>query len=246
MTTAVWLPRSRLALSAIASNTGCTSDGELAITFKISAVAVCRSSASLVSLNSRTFSMAMTAWSAKVCNNSTSLAANAPASLRDTVITPIGLPLWSMGTDNAARNPRRRARSRFCGLGSTRASETLIADRSKMQRPANTAASGRIGYWFRRNCSVSGRAPRAAPKCNSSPSKLVTKTDHASGRLIVRSATASSTGCTSSGEPAMTFNISAVASCCLRASFRSLLGSEIERRLTRVPQQFSRPKIDEV
>ena len=79
-----------------------------------------------------------------------------------------------------------------------------------------------------------GRAPRAAPKCSSSPSNRVTKTDHASSRLIARSATASSTGCTSVGELAMTFNISAVAACCSRASFRSLLGSETERRLTRV------------
>ena len=46
---------SRFELPAIASNTGCTSVGELAITFRISAVAVCRSSASLVSLNRRTF-----------------------------------------------------------------------------------------------------------------------------------------------------------------------------------------------
>ena len=48
------------------------------------------------------------------------------------------------------------------------------------------------------------------------------------------SAMASNTGCTSVGELAMTFNISAVAACCSRASFRSLLGSETERRLTRV------------
>ena len=54
------------ALFTTASNTGCTSDGELAMTFRMSAVAVCRSSASLVSLNSRAFSMAITAWSAKV------------------------------------------------------------------------------------------------------------------------------------------------------------------------------------
>jgi hypothetical protein len=33
---------------AIASNTGCTSEGELAMTLRISAVAVCRSSASFV------------------------------------------------------------------------------------------------------------------------------------------------------------------------------------------------------
>ena len=54
------------ALFTTASNTGCTSDGELAMTFRMSAVAVCRSSASCVSLNSRAFSMAITAWSAKV------------------------------------------------------------------------------------------------------------------------------------------------------------------------------------
>src|SRR5438552_6891619 len=47
-------------------------------------------------------------------------------------------------------------------------------------------------------------------------------------------AMASNTGCTSDGELAMTFNISAVAACCSRASFSSLLGPETERRLTRV------------
>ena len=61
-------PAAKQALGAvaIASNTGFMSDGEPAITFRMSAVAVCRSSASLVSLNSRVFSIAMTAWSAKV------------------------------------------------------------------------------------------------------------------------------------------------------------------------------------
>ena len=46
-------PSNRLALVAIASNTGRTSDGELAMTFNISAVAVCRSSASSRSRLSR-------------------------------------------------------------------------------------------------------------------------------------------------------------------------------------------------
>src|SRR5437868_11338263 len=43
-------PISRLALAAMASNTGCTSEGELAITFNISAVAACCSRAILRSL----------------------------------------------------------------------------------------------------------------------------------------------------------------------------------------------------
>src|SRR5213079_1078812 len=49
----------RAARSAIASRTGNTSVGELEITRKISATAVCCSRPSLVSLNSRTFSIAI-------------------------------------------------------------------------------------------------------------------------------------------------------------------------------------------
>ena len=64
-------PTSALALSEIAWNTGVTSAGEAAITLRISAVAVCRSSASLVALNRLTFLTAITAWSAKVCNSRT-------------------------------------------------------------------------------------------------------------------------------------------------------------------------------
>ncbi len=59
-------PNSRSQLSRIFSNTGCASATELLITRSTSAVAVCCSSASLVSLNSRTFWMAITAWSAKM------------------------------------------------------------------------------------------------------------------------------------------------------------------------------------
>src|SRR3954469_9397389 len=51
---------------------------------------------------------------------------------------------------------------------------------------------------------------------------------------MARSTMTSNTGCTFDGELAMTFNISAVAACCSRASFSSLLGPETERRLTRV------------
>ena len=47
----------------IFSSTGCASDTERLMTCSTSAVAVCRSSASCVSLNSRVFSMAISAWS---------------------------------------------------------------------------------------------------------------------------------------------------------------------------------------
>ena len=65
--------QSLTALSAMVSKTGWTSVGELEMTRRISPVAVCCSRVSVrsrlrasSSWNSRTFSMAMTAWSAKV------------------------------------------------------------------------------------------------------------------------------------------------------------------------------------
>ena len=65
-----------IARSAIASNTGCTSVGDSLMTRSTSAVAVWRSSASFVSLNSRAFWIAMTAWSAKVLSSASSASEN--------------------------------------------------------------------------------------------------------------------------------------------------------------------------
>ena len=92
------------------SNTGRTSDrSSCRSPCRMSAVAVCCSSASCVSLNSRAFSMAMTAWSAKVCSNSTCCAENGPGFLRVTAITPMAVPLLISGEYNRLRNPRARA-----------------------------------------------------------------------------------------------------------------------------------------
>src|SRR4051794_6358524 len=49
-----------------------------------------------------------------------------------------------------------------------------------------------------------------------------------------RSTMTSNTGCTSDGELAMIFNISAVAACCSRAAFKSWLELEAERRMGRL------------
>ena len=87
----------------MASNTGWTSEGEAEITFSTSAVVVCRSRASFVSLNRRTFSMAITAWAAKVWSSSTWRGANGPGSVRVTLIIPIGTPSRSIGTLRLAR-----------------------------------------------------------------------------------------------------------------------------------------------
>ena len=104
----------RIALSIIASNTGWVSVGELLMTFRISAVAVCCSSASVTSalracssLNSRTFSMAITAWLAKVLIRSICFCVNARTSRRLTTIAPTKRPSFSMGTARRARIPFR-------------------------------------------------------------------------------------------------------------------------------------------
>ena len=79
------------------------------MTLRMSAVAVCRSKASFVSLNSRAFSIAMTAWSAKVRSNSTWCGENGPGFLRVTTMTPMAVPLLIRGEYNRLRIPRARA-----------------------------------------------------------------------------------------------------------------------------------------
>ena len=100
----------------IASKTGCTSAGELAMTFRISAVAVCRSSASRVSLNRRTFSMAMTACAAKVSISAISSALNGRTSRRQMEIVPIACPARSIGTPRMVRKPKWRWNSERVGV----------------------------------------------------------------------------------------------------------------------------------
>ena len=74
------------------------------MTCSTSAVAVCCSSASLVSLNSRTFSIAITAWSAKVSQQPISLSAKRPHRRRDR-------QRWRRST----RRPAASARPARCG-----------------------------------------------------------------------------------------------------------------------------------
>ncbi len=103
---------SRFDRAAIASNTGCTSEGELAMTFRMSAVAVCRSSASLVSLNRRAFSMAITAWSAKICSSASSSAVKGARRSRCTRSAPMAPPSRRSGVPDTVRVPAARPGTR--------------------------------------------------------------------------------------------------------------------------------------
>ena len=73
------------------------SETELLIACSTSAVAVCRSRASLVSLNRRAFWIAITAWSAKVRSRPISLSLKPTGGWRITYRLPIDSPSHSIG-----------------------------------------------------------------------------------------------------------------------------------------------------
>ncbi len=105
-----------------ASNTGWTSVGEPEMTRKISLVAVCCCSVSVrswflasSSRKSRTFWIAITAWSAKVPRSAIWVSEKARGvPQRWTVIAPIETPSRTIGTESRVRRPTvsRRASSR--------------------------------------------------------------------------------------------------------------------------------------
>ncbi len=124
-----WALQMRTAFASNASNTGSSSPGELEITRRTSEVAVCCSRDSLSSLvrccsasNSRTFSMAITAWSAKVATSSICLSVNGRTVRRDNTMTPIGIPSRSRGTPSIVRMPPIFVDSMNSNSGSARTS----------------------------------------------------------------------------------------------------------------------------
>ena len=98
-------PQSRIAFSSIASNTGARLPGELLMTCSTSAVAVCCSSASRVSVKSRAFSIAMTAWVAKLRTIVTCLSVNGRTSWRKSAIMPTEFAPFTNGTKSSERTP---------------------------------------------------------------------------------------------------------------------------------------------
>ena len=109
-------PQMRAVLSTVMSKTGfnCVCDDE--ITARMSAVAVCCSNASerssvrwRSSLSSRAFSMAITAWEAKVSSNSICSSEKGRTSIRRIRIAPIGTPSRNSGLASVVRWPSRLA-----------------------------------------------------------------------------------------------------------------------------------------
>ena len=146
-------PHSLAAFSATASRTGWRSVGELEMTRRISLVAVCCSRASVrsafracSSASSRAFSMAMTAWSAKVSSRATCRSVKSSGSFRRSAITPTAEDPRIRGTERTARTPRLRAISTLSGNSATSAerSATWTVTPSSNARPdAVPRTSGR-------------------------------------------------------------------------------------------------------
>src|SRR5262249_44909958 len=80
--------------------------GELAMTPRIWLVAVCCSNDSFNSLNNRTFSIAITAWSAKVSSSLIWIGVKGRTSMRRAPIVPTSSPCRRRGAIKKVRNPR--------------------------------------------------------------------------------------------------------------------------------------------
>ena len=142
----------RVAFASMAWNTGSSSPGELDDDLAAPrrsrsaapATRAARRCAACTSSNSRTFSIAITAWSAKVVTSSICLSVNGCTVVaRSTKITPIGVPSRSSGT------PSMRAEA----ADLLRASDSRIPDRPEHRErerpclrarhaPTTRAASG--------------------------------------------------------------------------------------------------------
>ena len=146
--------------------------GELAMTPKISLVAVCCSNDSLSSLNSRTFSMAITAWSAKVSSSLICRSVNGRTSVRRIAIAPISCLSTQRGTATLVRVPFA-GRTRVRWLAGRKRPEC-----ERRRAHALGAENFRLGgrslcrYW--RRCTRAKCSPKQPPQ--TSPSNLEHRT----------------------------------------------------------------------
>ncbi|MEY9883869.1 hypothetical protein ABIA43_005403 [Bradyrhizobium sp. USDA 328] len=174
-------------------------------------MAVCRSSASRVSLNSRAFSMAITAWSAKVWSSCTRSGAKAPVSARVTLIMPTGAPRFISGMNSTLRKPRSRANSRFSsGTSAASLSGNWIVSPSRTSAKVGKSAILR-GNDALSPSSASGLVGVNATRCSSSPMNWSTVAEKPPSRCFELDAIAAKTGRASEGEAAMVRRISALA-----------------------------------
>ena len=93
----------------------------------------------LSSLNSRTFSIAITAWSAKVLRSSICLSVNGRTSVRRIMIAPIATPSRSNGTASTVRIPRLLS-TRLASGNSSSSSARHVMDMNRL--PVDDGSAG--------------------------------------------------------------------------------------------------------
>src|SRR6516162_2261419 len=98
-------PNGDVLVTYTVSNTGARSPGEELMTCNTSAVAVCCSNASRVSVKSRAFSIAITACAAKFSSSAISFSENGRTSSRLAEMWPSSLPSLRNGTIRVVRKP---------------------------------------------------------------------------------------------------------------------------------------------
>ena len=225
---------SRIAFSSMASNTGSSSPGELEMTCSTSDVAVCCSSASVssrvracTSSNSRTFSIAITAWSAKVVTSSICLSVKGHTEVRPRPKTPIGVPSRSSGTPSHGAI----AAELLClaqlvlriGMNIEHLYDGLPSSKARpitLPRPGLNGVRSNSSLTFvekpklacerKKPCPLGRRYAPCPPRTAGPPT----------------STSVSSTACRSKVERLITLSTSAVAVCCCRDS-RSSLSSRV-------------------
>jgi len=141
------------------------------MTCKTSAAAVCCSSASRVSVKSRVFSIAMTAWSAKVQTSSIWRSVNGSTRPRSSTKTPIGSPSRNSGTPSTVWTFAMATASGCPCSGSLATSATRF-----MMRPLLIDCLEHVGF---RNLlqGGAGRLPclayrhRASRRCSFAPAR---------------------------------------------------------------------------
>ena len=124
------------------------------MTWSTSDVAVCCSSDSVSSRvrccsasNSRVFSIAITAWSAKVVASSISLALNGFTSGRARPITPMSVPSRINGTPSKVREGRKFGGLTKVNSGSAKVSVTWMTVFSSAVRPTTEPRPGWSGLF---------------------------------------------------------------------------------------------------
>ena len=190
------------------------------MTCNTSVVAVCCSNASRVSVNSRAFSIAITACVAKFCNSAICVSVKGRTSCRLITKAPTALPSFTNATQIIVRTPDATISAAASICLDRYASCSAKSNWNKWSPAMTRWTNGWVpdSPCWRSSPTISDDILREAARRARSPSKVQRIPLLPSQSRTASSSIASNTGVRSPGEELMTCNTSAVAVCCSRAS----------------------------